>query len=231
MSPSVQALLTVLLSSAAFLSGVLGDSPLDLGFARPYAILAATTVTSTGVVGTVVMGSIGVFPGTAVTGFPPAVLSGSINAANSASGSALGSLTTAFNIAAAKPVTKDLSNMDLGGMILLPGVYKFDDTAALNGALTLNANGNPNAVWTFQIANTLLIAESSTVGFKNGVGNPDYVYWQVGTSATLAKSTSMVGNILAYSAITVNDGASVQGRCLALNAAVTLDNSVVQMPV
>ena len=209
---------------------VRGELPLDLGLAEPYAILAGTTVTSTGVVGTVVTGNIGIFPGSAITGFPPAVLNGAVDSANGASGNAQGDLTTAYNFLANKASNTTLSNQDLGGMTLFPGVYKFDAAAAMNGMLTLDARGDPTAIWTFQIGSSLLIAEGSSIIFKNSIGNPDYVYWQVGSSATLAIGVPMIGNILALTAITVNNGATVEGRCLARNAAVTLDKSVITKP-
>jgi len=115
-------------------------------------------------------------------------------------------------------------------MTLFPGVYKFDGAATMNGALTLDARGDPAAVWMFQIGSSLLITEGSSVIFKDSLGNPDLVYWQVGSSATLAIGVPMVGNILALASITVNNGASVKGRCLARNGAVTLDNSVITKP-
>ena len=198
--------------------------------AEPYAILAGTTVTSTGVVGTVVTGNIGIFPGSAITGFPPAVLNGAVDAANGASGNAQGSLTTAYNQLAGMAFNTTLSNQDLGGMTLPPGVYKFDAMANMNGILTLDARGDPAAVWIFQIGSSFLVAQGSSVLFKDSIGNPDYVYWQVGSSATISIGVPMVGNILALTAITVNNGATVQGRCLARNAAVTLDKSVITKP-
>lgn len=115
-------------------------------------------------------------------------------------------------------------------MTLLPGVYKFNGATTMNGMLTLYAKGDTAAVWIFQIGTSLLIAEGSSIIFKDSIGNIDYVYWQVGSSATLAIGVSMVGNIMALASITVNNGATVKGRCLARNAAVTLDNSVVTKP-
>jgi len=109
-------------------------------------------------------------------------------------------------------------------------VYKFDKFASMTGMLTLDALGDAAAVWTFQIGSSLLIAEGSSILFKDSIGNPDYVYWQVGTSATLAKGVPMIGNILALASIVVSDGTTVMGRCLARNAAVTLDRSVVTAP-
>ena len=160
------------------------EPPLDLGLAESYAILAGSTVTSTGVVGTVITGNIGIFPGSAITGFPPAVLNGAVTIYG-ASGSAQGDLTTAYNTLAGKAFNTTLSNQDLGGMTLLPNVYKFDAAAALNGQLTLDARGDAAAVWVFQIGTSLLVGEGSSILFKDSIGNPDYVYWQVGSTATL----------------------------------------------
>ena len=223
-SPSVGPSVTI---SAA---PTLMELPIDLGLAGPYAILAGSTVTSTGVVGTVVNGNIGIFPGSAITGFPPAVLNGAVDTANGASGGAQGALTSAYNAIATRRFNTTLSNQDLGGMTLFPGVYKFDGAATMNGMLTLDAAGDPAAVWMFQIGSSLLVTEGSSVIFKDSLGNPDLVYWQVGSSTTLANGVPMVGNILALASITVNNGATVSGRCLARNGAVTLDNSVITKP-
>ena len=206
------------------------DTPLDFGSASGYAILAGSTITSTGAVGTVITGNMGVFPGTAVTGFPPAVLNGAIDSGNTAAGNAQGSLTVAYNTAAAKQFDTSLSNTDLGGMTLLPGVYNFDGVGSLNGMLTLDANNDPDAVWTFQIASELYVALGSSMIFKDSIGNPDHVYWQVGTSAVLNTGCSLFGNIMAHQSISAKTDATVSGRLLALNAAVTLDKNVVTIP-
>ena len=223
-------LLAVLVAIVSLFASVQAEAPLDLGLAAPYAILAGSTVTSSGVAGTVVNGNVGIFPGYALTGFPPAKLNGALDSANKASGGAQGSLTTAYNTLAGKAFDVTLSNQDLGGMTLIPGVYKFDKSASMNGVLTLDAQGDAAAVWTFQIGSALLVAQGSSIIFKDSIGNPDYVYWQVATTATLAKGVPMIGNILALASIIVNDGTTVKGRCLARNAAVTLDRSIVTVP-
>ena len=229
-SLTIPNLASFLVAVATLFFCVQAEKPLRLGLAERYAILSGSTVTSTGTVGTVVTGKIGVFPGYAVTGFRPAVLIGSIDSANGAAGGAKGALTAAYNALAGKAFNTTLSNQDLGGMTLFPGVYKFDAAAAMNGMLTLDARGDAGAMWTFQVGSSLLIAEGSSIIFKDSIGNPDFVYWQVGTSITLAKGVPMIGNMLALASITVNDGVTVMGRCLARNAAVTLDRSVVTAP-
>lgn len=226
---SIPTLFAALAAFATLFLSVRGEVPLDLGLAGSYAILAGSTITSTGTVGTVITGNMGVFPGSAVTGFPPAVLNGAITIYG-ASGSAQGDLTTAYNVLAGKAFTSTLSNQDLGGMTLIPGVYKFDATATLNGILTLDALGDSTAVWTFQIGSSFMVGGGSSIIFKNSIGAADYVYWQVGTTATIATGVPMLGNILALQAIILNDGVTVQGRCLARNGQVTLDRTVITVP-
>lgn len=205
-------------------------NPIELGAAAHYAILAGSTITSTGVIGTVVTGDIGVFPGSAITGFPPAILNGAADSANTASGLAQLALTQAYNKAAGLALTATLSNTDLGGVTLPPGVYKFDAAAAMNGVLTLDALGDKNAVWVFQIGTALLLTLNSAVRFKDSIGNPEFVYWQVGTSATLEINSFLQGTIMALASISVKSGASVLGRLLARNAAVTMDFNTVTIP-
>jgi len=226
---SIPTLFTALAAFVTLFSFVQGDGPVNLGKAGAFAVLAGSTVTSTGTVGTIITGDVGVFPGSAITGFPPAIINGAV-ATYGAAGDAQGDLTAAYNTLAGKALTATLSNQDLGGMTLIPGVYKFDETASMNGMLTLDAQGNPNAIWTFQIGSSLLIAQASSIIFRNSIGNPDYVYWQVGTTATIATGVPMIGNILALNAIILNDGVTVSGRCLARNAEVTLDRTVVTIP-
>ena len=204
-------------SSPAFAQGYLG------GNLAPFAIVGATTVTCTGA--TVVRGDIGLSPGSSVTGFPvPCTDIGTIHIADAPAGLAQADLTTAFNTLTGLPCGLDLTGTDLGGLTLTPGVYCFSSTAQLTGLLTLNALGDPNAVWVFQIGSTLTTA--GNVLMTNG-GNPCGVQWRVGTSATLGLGSQMVGNVLAQSAITLVNGANLIGRALARTAAVTLDNNQV----
>jgi len=99
----------------------------------------------------------------------------------------------------------------------------------LTGTLTLDAQGDPNAIFLFQIGSTLTTASSSSVVFVNG-GQGDSVFWQVGSSATLGTTTAFTGNILALSSITLNTGANILcGRALARNGAVTMDTNEVSI--
>jgi hypothetical protein len=101
---------------------------------------------------------------------------------------------------------------------------------ALNGILTLDAGNNPNAIFVFQVGSTLITGSSSSVVLQNGAQACN-VFWQVGSSATFGTSTDFVGTVMALTSITLNTGASVSGRMLARNCAVTLDNNVISAPV
>lgn len=199
---------------------------INLGTAGSYAVLAGSTVTNTG--SSVLSGDVGVWPGSAVTGFPPGVVvGGTMNMGNAAAQTAESDLTTAYNAAAGLAPTKVLTGQNLGGMTLTPGTYFFASSAQLTGQLTLNDQGNPNAQFVFQIGSTLTTASASSVIFSNSLTDSN-VYWQVGSSATLGTTTAFEGNILALSSITLNTGATIGcGSALAINGAVTLDSNVI----
>jgi type VI secretion system secreted protein VgrG len=198
----------------------------NLGTAGSYAVLAGSTVTNTG--SSVLTGDLGVWPGTAITGFPPGMVTGgTINAGNAAAQTAESDLTTAYNTAKGLTRTSTLTGQNLGGMTLTPGVYFFASSAQLTGALTLNTLGNPNAVFVFQIGSTLTTASASSVIFSNSLSDSN-VFWQVGSSATLGTGTTFEGNILALTSITLTTGATIGcGSALAINGAVTLDSNVI----
>lgn len=196
----------------------------DLGTAGNFAVLAGQTVTNTGP--SVLTGDLGVSPGTAVTGFPPGTVNGAVHAGDAVAGQAQSDLTTAYNNAAGQAVDATIS-ANLGGQTLDPGVYsKASDTTDLNGALTLDAHGDPNAVFIFKLSSTLITSSNSSVVLVNGA-QPCDVFWQVSSSATIATGTTFVGNILALTSITVQTGATIDGRALARNGAVTLDDNVI----
>jgi Ice-binding-like/PEP-CTERM motif len=200
----------------------------NLGTADSFAVLAATTVTNTGP--TIINGNLGVWPGTAVTGFPPGIVTGgTIHAGDTVAMQAQTDKHAAYTFAAGETGATDLSGQDLGGLTLTPGVYKFSSSAQLTGTLTLNAQGDPNAVFLFQIGSTLTTASASDIDLINGAQG-DSVFWQVGSSATLGTTTDFAGNILALTSITLNTGATILcGRALADNGAVTLDSNIVSI--
>jgi len=207
-----------------FFGASTASGQISLGTAQSFAVLGGSTVTNTNTP-TIVNGNLGVSPGSAVTGFPPGIVTGgTIHAADATAAQAQADLTTAYNAILATGCTVDLTGQDLGGLTLTPGVYCFTSSAQLTGTLTLNALGNPNALFIFKIGSTLTTASGSTVQVINP-GTACNVFWQVGSSATLGTATTFVGNILALTSITLNTGTNVSGRALARNGAVTLDNS------
>jgi len=193
-----------------------GMSPLNLGAATNFAILANTNITSPTV--TVINGDIGVSPSGAITGFPvPSTVHGHIylNTPESAAGEA--SLLTAYNDLFALPAGATKTG-ELGGTTLFPGIYTAPATSmsVSSGNLTLDAQGDTNAVWIFQIGSTLDV--STQIILINGAQAAN-IFWGVGSSATI--DGVMQGNILALTSITMNTSASLIGRAQALNAAVT----------
>ncbi len=200
-----------------------------LGAASSYAVLAGSTVTNTG--SSVIAGNLGVWPGTAVTGFPPGIVTkGTIHAGDAAAKNAQADLTKAYNAAMGLSPNFTLTGQDLGGMTLIPGVYFFASSAQLTGTVTLE--GKPNSLFVFQIGSTLTTASSSSVIFINSLTgkpmNDPNIFWQVGSSATLGTTTAFQGNILALTSITLNTGASIGcGSALAINGAVTLDSNAI----
>jgi hypothetical protein len=199
----------------------------SLGAAESFAVLGGSTVTNTGP--SVISGDLGVSPGSAVVGFPPGiVVGGTIHAANATSLAAQNSVITAYNQLESQPCTQDLTGQDLGGLTLTAGVYCFSASAQLTGTLTLNAQGNAAAVFIFKVGSTVTTASGSSVLLING-GALCNVFWQVGSSATLGTNTGFAGNILALTSITLTTGATVAGRTLARNGAVTLDSNSVSV--
>jgi hypothetical protein len=199
----------------------------NLGTADPFAVLGGSTVTNTGP--TVIDGNLGVSPGTAITGFPPGIVNGTIDDADAVAMQAKTDLTSAYNFAAGEACGDNLTGQDLGGLTLTPGVYCFSSSAQLTGTLKLDAQGNSNAVFIFQIGSTLTTASGSSVDFLNG-GQGGDLFWQVGSSATLGTTTAFEGSILALASITLNTGATIDcGRALARNGAVTMDTNDVSI--
>ena len=133
-------------------------------------------------------------------------------------------LNTAYNTLALLPFTTDLSGQNLGTVgTLTPRIYKFSSSAQLTGTLTLDALGDPNALFVFQIGSTLTTASGATINVINGGANSG-VFWDVGSSATLGTSTTFAGNILALQSITISTSARILcGRALAETGAVTRD--------
>ena len=200
----------------------------SLGTADAFAVLGASTVTNTGP--TVVNGNLGVYPGTAITGFPPGTLNGTRHSNNAVALQAHGDAITAYNQLAAQSIDVDRSGVDLAGLTLLPGVHGFNSGAALTGTLILDAQSNPAAVFVIRVAEALTVGAGSSVQLVGGTQSCN-VFWQIGSSATLLSNAALVGTVVANDSITLVTGASIAGRALALNAAVTLDSNTVTRSV
>lgn len=213
--------LVILTSLSCGAAGAHAGSPIDLGAADPFAVLGATTVTDAGV--STISGDLGVSPGTAVTGVPPGSVSGSIRLGSDAA-SAHADLATAYGTAAGRSPAQPVAG--LVTQTLGPGVYATGAGLALAGTLTLDGHGDPGAVFIFQAGSTLTTAAGSQVALTGGAQACN-VFWQVGSSATLGTASTFRGSVLALTSITATTGATVDGRLLARNAAVTLDSNTI----
>lgn len=197
----------------------------SLGVASSFAVLGGATVDNTGA--TTINGDLGVWPGT-ITGSAPTV-NGTIHAADATAQSAQTDVTAAYDALVAQACTSGpVGATDLAAQTLIPGVYCYSSTLANTGLLTLDAGGDPNAVWVFKIGSTLTTGPGSSVVIING-GQNSNVFWQVTSSATLGTTTTFAGNIIALTSITLNTGATVSGRVLARNGTVTLDANTVSL--
>lgn len=200
------------------------QGPVGLGTAASFAVLAGAGISNTGP--TVIDGDTGSFPTPTETGFNTVVQTGTNHGGDAVTQQAKTDLGTAYTDAAGRLPVSTVP-VELGGTTLIPGVYQSAaGTFGLTGTVTLNAQGNPAAEFVFQAASTLITASNSSVRLVNGA-SPCNVVWQVGSSATFGTGTQFAGDVLAYTSITADTGASFQGRLLAENGAVTLDTNTV----
>ncbi len=221
LAPAIAVTLALGLFAGGGTANAAGPAPVGLGTVAPFAVLAGTpAVTNTGP--TTISGDLGISPAAAVTGFPPGTVSGTIHVADAVALQAQSDLGIAYTDAAGRTPATVLAGGTLGGKTLVSGVYSTGGaTLGLTGTLTLDGQGDPNAVWIFQATSDLVTASSSAVRFINGA-QPCNVFWQVTSSATLGSGSTFAGSILALTSITLASGVTLNGRALARNGAVTL---------
>lgn len=207
----------------------LGQEPITLGAASTYAILAFNTVTNVNNPGTIVTGDLGISPGAALVGFPPGQLIGMKHLGDATAAAAKASLLTAYNDAAGRLGPAVLPG-NLSGLTFTPGLYKNQTSVMLTaGNCTLDAQGDSNGVFVFQMGSTLTTIAGTQIVLSGGAKATN-VYWAVGTSATLGTNSKFKGTLLVGSAITLKTGASLEGRVLAQGAAVALDTNAITVP-
>ena len=216
-------LLAALTSATLFAgSAVAAPAKVGLGTAESFSVLAGSTVTNTGP--TTMFGDLGLSPGSSVTGAPHVL--GATHVDDAVAIEAKNSLTTAYNDAASRP-TEGSAGTDLTGQTFTPGVYTASSSLLLSsGAVTLDAQGDPNAVFIFQIGTTLTTGSNTSVSLINGAQACN-VFWQVGSSVTLGTGTRFVGTVMAAATITANTAATIHGRLLAQTGAVNLDTNTI----
>jgi hypothetical protein len=211
------------LSTLAFTSSALGaNATVGLGSAGSFSVLAGSTVTNTGP--TTMFGDLGLAPGSSITGAPHVL--GQTHVDDAVAIGAKNALTTAYNDAASRP-TSGSAGTDLAGQTFLPGVRTASSSLLLSaGAVTLDAQGDPNAVFIFQVGSKLVTGSNTSVSLINGAQACN-VFWQIGSSATLGTGTRFVGTVMATATITANTAATIHGRLLAQTGAVNLDTNTI----
>jgi hypothetical protein len=221
-------LLLSLAAAGIFLapSAQAAQAPVALGADATFAVLAATTVTT--IPTTTINGDLGVSPGNTVSGAP--IVNGTTHLGDPIAAQAQLDLTTAYNDAAGRTVNAITVAGNLGGQTLAPGLYKSATSLELSsGDLTLDAQGDPNAVWIFQMGSTLVTTVGRQVILRDGAQAAN-IFWQVGSSATIGANSLFKGTIMADQSITMNTGAILDGRALARNGAVALDANTITVP-
>ena len=216
-------------------TGAVSPATINLGSAASFAVMATASISSTGSV--VINGNVGLSPGTS-QGIPPAQVNGTIHVNDPIVTQAQADLLAAYNDAVSRSTNAQTLPGNMGGLTFTPGLYVNSTSVLISGAgpgnnVTLDAQGNPNAVFIFKMGSTLTTATSSQVILAGGAkaGN---VFWQVGTSATLGVTSIFQGNVLAATSITINTGAAVEGRMFAGAAggagSATVNASTVTVP-
>lgn len=202
----------------------------DIGSASDFAILAGAGITNTGI--TTINGDVGSYSTPTITGWDSVVHFGINHGGDSVTQLAKDDLLTGYNQASALPFDTLYSTATVigNGQTFSPGVYTSLDSFVVDGNLILDAGGDPFAMWVFKSTSTLGSSVGSSVTLTGGA-NADNVFWVVGSSATLDTGTDFAGSILANASISLNQGATIDGRALALNGAVTLIGNSIIVPI
>ena len=209
-------------------AGCSSQATIDLRSASAFAVLAGSAITNTGL--TAITGDLGVSPGTAVTGFGPGVVVGTQHPGDATAAQAIADLAIAYDDAAGRTQCRVSVAGNLGGQTLTPALYHSASSLEVSsGNLTLDAQGDADAVFVFQMATTLSATVGRQVILINGARSAN-IFWQVGTSATLASTSVFVGTLMADQSITMGTGATLNGRALAHVAAATLDTNTIVKP-
>lgn len=209
-------------------SGTPAAAPLvDLGGAAPNGIIAGTEVTC--ISGGIIHADVSISPGNTLTGFGPCQITGVQHLGDAVAEQGQLDLTSAYDELAGLPCpAANAISADLGGTTLPAGVYCTDSGIAVTGTLTLDGGGDPDATFVFQAGTSLTTA--GDIVLINGAQAKN-VYWQVASSATLGTGSKWQGNILALTSITLVDNATLTGRALARNGAISLGtNNVIVLP-
>jgi len=208
-------------------SGVASPPIIPLGVAAPNGIMAGTAVTC--ITGGIINADVSISPGNTLTGFGPCVITGVQHLADAVALQGQNDLTVAYNTLAGLPCPPANAIVaNLGGTTKAAGVYCTASGIGVTGTLTLDGGGDPDATFVFQAGSSLTTA--GDVVLINGAQARN-VYWQVGSSATLGTASQWQGNILALTSITLVDNATLFGRALARNGAVSLGtNNIITLP-
>jgi hypothetical protein len=207
---------------------------INLGRASTFAIMATAAISGSG---NHITGDVGLHPGSA-QGIAPSEINGTIHVNDQAIINAQADLLAAYNEAVSRSVNAQTLQGNLGGLTKTPGLYVNSSSTGISGTganaiLTLDAQGDANAVFIFKMGSTLVMGTGTSIVLSGGAQAKN-VYWQVGSSATLGTTSIFKGNILAAVTITVNNGAAVEGRLFAGSGggggAVTVQSSTITIP-
>ncbi|MEV0203448.1 ice-binding family protein [Nonomuraea sp. NPDC050691] len=198
------------------------QEPIDLGEGWGVAVMAGLAVNSEEL--TRITGDVAVSPGGVVTGFPPGVVLGRIYRGNGQAARIRGDVVAAYREARGRAANGVIS-AQLGGRTLGPGVYESRSGAfVIDGTLKLDAEGDPDAVFIFQVDTTLNTAEVSNIDVLNGA-QENNIIWAVANTASLGTLSTFRGNILAQNGIVVDEGVQMVGRAVSLDTSVSIEGT------